>query len=1030
MNVTDFLPKYPNINKVKNASYLNPYVENFYNAIYEKGEFYDEKLPKIEEFPREKGEFLKAQKIISRYFSTFTTYDRVLLVWAMGAGKTSAAIAAIEKIKNENSTIDKALIFAKGEGILNNFVQELVFTATKGQYIPDNYELLSEADKENVRLKTKIKDFYELNTFQKTAKDLSTKSDEYIRKEYSNKIIVIDEVHNIRMKKLRIDSKDDDLYTQFYRLCHIPNNTKILLLSGTPMKDTPDEIANVMNLLLPINENLPTGRQFYNEFLQRKGDTFLLTDDPSKINELKQSFKGRVSYLKAIESIVPKVFVGESIPGFDHFKIDVDIMSSFQSEIYEKAYEMDTNTLITNDMENDVETRKGIYDNSVQAILFVFPDGSYGPTGFNKYIQQSGKKYKMKKSLYDALKGVNDDESLRKLQKYSSKYATTIANLLDNYKNGRNGFVYNEYVMGSGLVLFSLILSTIFGFNESNGNDLTEGRRFAVLIGDKTQKNINSIIKTFNKPNNMNGKYISVLIGSRLISEGYNFKNVQSENILTPFWNYSETAQVIARGYRFGSHKDLIMDGQNPIMYVYQRASVTNNNKIPSIDIIRYQRSEQKDVLIKQFERLIKESAFDCALTYERNLITGKNGQRDCDYQICDYKCDGIDINNLILSPNEIDYNTYNLYYLNQTIESTIKRIKNIFRKNFSYDYTTIKILLDDIDDFTLLSSLNRIISNSIPIKNKYGFICYLNEQDNIYFLIESLSLNSDILSLYYTEYPTVFDSKTYNQIVTKLATYEYNTKLIDIFTENDDVSLERKLYIIDTIESLPLKVKQYILENVLLSTSLDNKTCNSFTTDTILQHYNKYIFKKDDKIYHNFNDKSRCLTDSGWIDCVFDISSFEKKIEKPSVSQEYGFVGVYDQNKFKIKSIKQNVTDSRKASRGQVCSTSDRLILAWIMVTLTNQPYNESKLDYENITEDEIENIFKVKNNIKKLVDFASNQQIKEVDVTDEMINELYDSLTEQQKRYIISWLGAKNKSVICNFIEEAFKQYNIIET
>ena len=40
----------------------------------------------------------------------------------------------------------------------------------------------------------------------------------------------------------------------------------------------------------------------------------------------------------------------------------------------------------------------------------------------------------------------------------------------------------------------------------------------------------------------------------------------------------------------------------------------------------------------------MKESAIDCALTYQRNIVNDPkmNGTRECDYQKCNYDCDGI----------------------------------------------------------------------------------------------------------------------------------------------------------------------------------------------------------------------------------------------------------------------------------------------------------------------------------------------------------------------------------------------------
>ena len=65
MEIEDFLPKYPNINKKKD-DVLNPYEDDFYDAIFRKKEFYDERLDPIEDLPSERGVLMKHQTIIAR----------------------------------------------------------------------------------------------------------------------------------------------------------------------------------------------------------------------------------------------------------------------------------------------------------------------------------------------------------------------------------------------------------------------------------------------------------------------------------------------------------------------------------------------------------------------------------------------------------------------------------------------------------------------------------------------------------------------------------------------------------------------------------------------------------------------------------------------------------------------------------------------------------------------------------------------------------------------------------------------------
>ena len=62
-------------------------------------------------------------------------------------------------------------------------------------------------------------------------------------------------------------------------------------------------------------------------------------------------------------------------------------LQNFQLEKYTEAYTLDRS--------GGSNTKgKGIYSNSRQAALFVFPDGSYGVKGFSKYVVTRNKKSK------------------------------------------------------------------------------------------------------------------------------------------------------------------------------------------------------------------------------------------------------------------------------------------------------------------------------------------------------------------------------------------------------------------------------------------------------------------------------------------------------------------------------------------------------------------------------------------------------------------------------------------------------------
>ncbi len=79
----------------------------------------------------------------------------------------------------------KTLVLVKGEGIERNFNKELAFKCTQGQYIPDNYNSLTEG-KKVTRLNKNIRKNYKISSFEIFAKDLSKMNEEEIIRQYSN----------------------------------------------------------------------------------------------------------------------------------------------------------------------------------------------------------------------------------------------------------------------------------------------------------------------------------------------------------------------------------------------------------------------------------------------------------------------------------------------------------------------------------------------------------------------------------------------------------------------------------------------------------------------------------------------------------------------------------------------------------------------------------------------------------------------------------------------------------------------------
>lgn len=937
-DITNFLLKYPNIDNF-DENILNPYEEDFYEVIYKKKEFYENRLEKFEQIPKKIGSLMKHQKLIARFFSSNTLYDELLLLHEMGTGKSCSAVGAIEQIREEG-TFRGALYLAKGDSLINNFVNELIFKCTDGRYIPNRYEEITELEKVH-RKKKSIKDYYQSNTFATFAKEISKIRNEKLVQwceRYNNYIIIIDEVHNLRMKTELEEEEGSkigvNVYHEFSRFLHALKDCKILLMSGTPMKDGVDEIASIMNLIIPLNRQLPTGVDFIEKFFDKSEEIFSVKTD--KIPELKKIFKGRVSYLKAMQSDIKKIFRGSLSGKLKYFNVVEDKMSEFQTKHYEEAYEADRGE------------HKGVWSNSRQASLFVFPDGSWGSEGFKKYIVKTkvsslGGNNKSKKSAYDyylgeeltkKLKADSHDEMLDKLYVYSSKYAESIRNILKAQQENKSVFVYNEFVTGSGLVLFGLILK-LFGFSKASGNE-SEGSelpRYATLTSEtSTTRQINLIAERFNNDDNMHGKIINIIIGSRKISEGFSFKNVQIEEIQTPWFNYSETSQAIARGYRLGSHRALLEGGFVPELSIYQRVSIPNSDT-PSIDLDMYKIAEDKDISIKGVERIMKESAWDCALTYSRNNVVGADGERDCDYVGCYYECDGVGVPGDI---EDLDLSTFQLKYDSSNIENIIDKLILLFRENFRLDLDSIISHFNEYSDFDIISALRVLINESRQIINKYGFPSYVKEDMNIFFLVDSLSVIGSSVSDYYTEYPNIKKQISFDEIIEPI----YINSLPDIINQSSRAeALEdiRKVMV-----RLPIQVQEYFIEgsiqgNVLASKTGKDNARLSKTRKLVLEYFKDKYDKFDGKVWISWllNESEeptfRCFDENDiiWKDCDAEYiekgKKYKQDLQAALKNSPYGWYGLYNPkgNNFCIRNVKEkDITKLHKQTSGIVCRT------------------------------------------------------------------------------------------------------------
>ena len=159
------------------------------------------------------------QAIPSKYISTKTPYRGILLYHGLGTGKTRSAISIAE-----NSGF-KDIIVILPAALKQNFIKEL--------------QLHSGLSAEEMEILLSKYSFIPSNGL--TQKKLS----EFGANHFDNKLIIIDEVHNITSGLSNPKSLKYQLYNKLLK----SNNSRFVLMSATPIINKPVEIAFIINLL-------------------------------------------------------------------------------------------------------------------------------------------------------------------------------------------------------------------------------------------------------------------------------------------------------------------------------------------------------------------------------------------------------------------------------------------------------------------------------------------------------------------------------------------------------------------------------------------------------------------------------------------------------------------------------------------------------------------------------------------------------------------------------------------------------------
>lgn len=561
MELADYIPDYPDVS-----------TGDFYQDIYRKKEFYDLAAKKEAPIKREHRAFFDHQDIIARFISHWTLYTSLFLIHDTGTGKSGSATAVFDGLVQYRPNL-KTLYLSNNDTLLENFRTEVL---RRSPYLQQKWKVLTEkveidADNfvlyRNRLLREADIHFY---TYSRFGSLLAKGRTQYINM-YQNSLIIMDEVHHLIIHELETAKTLDTAYHEIHTFLHAVRNKKLLIMTATPMRNSPREIAPLLNLLLPLDQQFPISDAFETEYFTRNTASILpvLEWKPTRETRFKKTIQGYVSVVKKRVDVKVR-YKGIVYSPMKHFPLSAHVMSTHQTQGYQKALTKDTEMLA-----GKKKVDASFYSNSVQASLMVFPDGGYGIKNTQKYFSGGSFNplfYKESGLRRGATSQADVTSNLALLQNLSTTYANIIRQII--LHPHKLFYVYCDKINGSGIWTCVLLLLQCFRFSlvkSTRQFDWKKPMRRCIFLNDTgtgtTKTDIPKLIETFNDRRNRFGDYIQVIFGTDKTREGITLKNIGSIHVVSPDWNFGKIYQAIGRGVRLLSHEALGKDAEVDIFF-------------------------------------------------------------------------------------------------------------------------------------------------------------------------------------------------------------------------------------------------------------------------------------------------------------------------------------------------------------------------------------------------------------------------------------------------------------------------------
>lgn len=604
------------------------------------------------------------QKFLGQFLNYTSPFKDILVYHGLGSGKTVSAINIYNVLFNYTPKW--------------NIVILIPASLRNDPWLKDLNRWISKKDKkqreENITFVHYDSPYADKDFLEKIKKVDSSRDTLYIFDEAHNFIRNV--YNNISSKK---GKRAQVIYDYIQQEKKDNNKTRIVMLSATPAVNRPFEFALIYNLLRP--GTFPDSEAIFSQM-------YISSTNYASLNEnTKNMFQRRIMGLTSYYiGATPDKYASKTIhykniimeeyheEVYNHFeeieeekeqlrrkmsrgKVNDDEMSTYKSYTRQACnfvfppisskitgenrprpgqFRINDKEANVVDEGKDIE-RKTALMKEKEALNMYIKESKIFINGVINYFKEMYRRDKVKKhTLLDDVKDFfgkykgsltllleeskNKSLLLESMYRSSPKYVHIIFNIL---KSAGPVLVYSNYVKMEGLEIFKIYLR-FFGFGDYEihlKDKKKDGYRWMEFHGG-INKELRTKNKTiFNTKENMLGKLMKIIMISPAGAEGINLSNVRQVHIMEPYWNEVRIEQVIGRAIRQCQHKDLPMKDRSVDVFRYK--AVRKSRKETSDEVME-NISRKKNNLLLSFIEAIKESAVDCEIFKNHNMMGSK----------------------------------------------------------------------------------------------------------------------------------------------------------------------------------------------------------------------------------------------------------------------------------------------------------------------------------------------------------------------------------------------------------------------